>query len=93
VVYDGLVLLVAYTFSAYPLETPMLLLTALNPISLARVLLLLSVDVAALLGYTGAAFERFFGNGLGSALALGALLMWVVVPLGLAYRRFARKDF
>ncbi len=93
VVYDGIVLLIAYTFSTYPLETPMLLLTALNPISLARVLLLLSVDVAALLGYTGAAFEKFFGNGIGSVLALSALLLWALIPLFLAYRRFVRKDF
>jgi Cu-processing system permease protein len=93
VLYDGLVLLIAYTFSAYPLETPMLVLMSLNPISLARVLLLLSLDVAALLGYTGAVFEQFFGNGLGSVLALSALLVWVAVPLGFAYRRFMRKDF
>ena len=93
VLYDGLVLLVAYTFSAYPLEAPMLVLTMLNPISLARVLLLLSMDVAALLGYTGATFERFFGGGLGSVVALGALGLWVAAPLALAYRRFTRKDF
>ena len=93
IVYDGLVLLVVYTFSAYPLETPMIVLAALNPIALARVLLLLSVDMAALLGYTGAVFERFFGGGVGSAVALGALLAWVVVPLALARRRFVRKDF
>lgn len=93
VLYDGVVLLVAYTFSAYPLETPMIMLASLNPISLARVLLLLSIDVAALLGYTGAAFERFFGTALGTVLALGMLGVWVAVPLAIAQRRFARKDF
>jgi len=93
VVYDGLLLLVAYTFSAYPLETPMIVLGLLNPVSLARVLLLLTLDVAALLGYTGAAFERFFGTALGTGLSLGALLMWCAVPLALARRRFLRKDF
>lgn len=93
VLYDGLLLLVAVTFSAYPLEGPMIALGALNPISLARVLLLLQLDVAALLGYTGAAVERFFGSGLGTVLSLGALLAWVAGPLALAYHRFARKDF
>ena len=93
VVYDGLLLLVAYTFSAYPLETPMIVLGLLNPVSLARVLLLLTLDVAALLGYTGAAFERFFGTALGTGLSLGALLLWCIVPLALARRRFLRKDF
>lgn len=93
VVYDGLVLLIAYTFSAYPLEQPMIILGVLNPVSLARVLLLLTLDVAALLGYTGAVFERFFGTGLGTALSLGALLAWWLVPLGFAHRHFLRKDF
>lgn len=93
VLYDGLVLLVAYAFSAYPLETPMLVMAALNPISLARVLLLLSLDVAALLGYTGAVFERFFGGGWGALVAVGALGLWTLGPLALAYRRFVRKDF
>ena len=93
VVYDGLLLLVAYTFSAYPLEQPMIALGLLNPISLARVLLLLTLDVAALLGYTGAAFERFFGTGLGTLLSLAALVAWWAIPLVLARRRFLRKDF
>jgi Cu-processing system permease protein len=93
VVYDGLVLTVAYAFSAYPLERPMIALAMLNPISLARVLLLLSLDVAALLGYTGAAFERFFGTAWGTGLTLAALLAWVAAPLALALRRFRRKDF
>ncbi|MDX1440529.1 MAG: ABC transporter permease subunit [Rubricoccaceae bacterium] len=93
ILFDGLVLLVAHSFSNYPLETPMLIVTSLNPISLARVLLLLSVDVAALLGYTGAAFERMFGSAMGTFLALSSLVAWVVVPLVLAYRKFSTKDF
>ncbi len=93
VVYDGLVLLVVYAFAAYPLEGPMIALALLNPISLARVLLLLTLDVAALLGYTGAAFERFFGSGMGTLLSLGALLAWWLVPLWLARRQFLRQDF
>lgn len=93
VVYDGLVLLVAHVFSAYPLERPMIGLAMANPISLARVLLLLKLDVAALLGYTGAAFERFFGSAWGTGLTLGALGVWVAVPLGRAARRFDRRDF
>lgn len=93
IIYDGLLLLVAATFSAYPLETPMIVLGMLNPVSLARVLLLLTMDVAALLGYTGAAFERFFGTGMGTALSFLALLAWVVLPLWFARRRFVSRDF
>jgi Cu-processing system permease protein len=93
VLYDGLVLLGATIFSDYPLEAPMLLLTLLNPVDLARTLLLLAFDVTALMGYTGAVFERFFGSALGMSTAAGALLLWVAIPALLGMRRFARKDF
>jgi Cu-processing system permease protein len=93
VLYDGMVLLVATLFADWPLETPMLVLSLLNPVDLARVLLLLSVDVAALMGYTGAVFERFFGSGLGVALAAAALVAWTAFPFLLGMRGFARKDF
>ncbi len=93
VVYDGLVLLVVALFGDYPLETPLLVLTLLNPSDLGRVLLLLNLDVAALMGYTGAVFSRFFGGSLGIAVSAGALLLWVALPLALALRRFRRKDF
>jgi Cu-processing system permease protein len=93
VLYDGLVLLAVTVFSDYPLETPLLVLTLLNPLDLGRVLLLLDFDVAALMGYTGAVFGRFLGTGLGMTLALGALFLWTAGPLWLGARRFARRDF
>lgn len=93
VVYDGVVLLVVALFADYPLETPLLVLTVLNPLDLGRVLLLLDLDVAALLGYTGAVFQRFLGTTLGAGVAVLALLAWTVVPLTLGARRFARRDF
>jgi len=92
-VYDGVALLFVNAFAAYPLERPMLALALLNPIDLARVLLLLQVDISALMGYTGAVFERFFGSVLGTAFTASALAVWMAVPLGLAVRRFTRKDF
>jgi Cu-processing system permease protein len=93
VVYDGAVLLLAATFADYPLERPMLGAMLANPVDLARVILLLRFDVAALLGYTGAVFQQFFGGVRGTAIAAAALLLWVVGPLVLAGRAFARKDF
>lgn len=62
ILYDGLILLLITMFRDYPLERPVLVLTLLNPIDLGRVLLLLQFDTAALMGYTGAVFERFFGT-------------------------------
>lgn len=93
VLYDGILLMVVTSFGEYPLERPMLILTLLNPVDLGRVLLLLRFDIAAMMGYTGAVFERFFGSALGSVLSLGALLLWAGLPLGLGLRRFRRKDF
>jgi Cu-processing system permease protein len=65
----------------------------LNPVDLARVVLMLNFDVAALMGYTGTVFRSFFGSALGLAVALAALTVWLLVPLSLGLRRFARKDF
>ena len=65
--YDGLVLLTASALYQYPLDRLMIGFMLLNPIDLARVMFLLEFDVAALMGYTGAVFRRFFGTGLGLA--------------------------
>ncbi len=92
-VYDGIVLVAANAFADYPLEGPLLVAVLLNPVDLARVLLMLNFDVSALMGYTGAVFRRFLGSGLGMTLAVGALAVWIAVPLGLGYRLFRRKDF
>jgi len=93
VLYDGVILLVITMFRQYPLERPVLALTLLNPIDLGRVLLLLQFDTAALMGYTGAVFERFFGTSAGRVTVLGVLLVQATVPLLLANRVFRRKDF
>jgi Cu-processing system permease protein len=92
-VYDALLVLVAASFSSYPLELPLLGLTLLNPVDLGRVLLLLQLDTAALMGYTGAVFERFFGSLLGMGVTAAALVVWCAAPLLLAHRCFLRKDF
>ena len=93
VLYDGLVLLVVLAFGDYPLESPLLALTVLNPVDLGRVLLLLQFDIAALMGYTGAVFQRFFGDALGMATAMVALFIWVLLPLAIGLRWFRRRDF
>ena len=93
VLYDGVILLLITIFRDYPLERPVLALTLLNPIDLGRVLLLLQFDTAALMGYTGAVFEKFFGTSLGRVTVLGALVVQAAVPLLLAGRVFRRKDF
>jgi len=93
VLYDGLVMLGLMAFADYPLERPALAAMIANPIDLARVLILMRLDVSALMGYTGAVFEKFFGSAGGTLLASLALVLWTGVPLLLGARRFQRKDF
>ena len=91
--YDGLVLFVVALFGDWPLERPMLALMLAIPIDLARVLLLLHFDVSALMGYTGAVFQRFFAGATGIAVAGAALAAWIAVPVAIGMRAFRRKDF
>ncbi|TVP59831.1 MAG: hypothetical protein EA351_01180 [Gemmatimonadales bacterium] len=93
VVFNGLVMLAIYMLADYPMEKPVLALSLLNPIDLGRILLLLSFDISALMGFTGAVFRRFFGSGLGQGVAIGAMAAWVVIPFALGLRSFHRKNF
>ncbi len=92
VLFDGLVLFILFQFSDYPLENFMVGLSALNPIDLARVLIILKMDVSVMLGYTGAVFQDFFGNQWGVLIAGLVLTAWAVVPLLFSLRKFNRKD-
>ena len=93
IVWDAAVLVLASQFADYPIERGMLAAMIANPIDLARLLLLFQFDVAALLGYTGAVFQRFLGASLGVFVAASALIAWAVLPAVLGGRLFYRKDF
>ena len=90
--YDSLVLFLIFSFCDYPLEKPMVALAALNPIDLARVSVLLQMDISALMGYTGALFREFLGTWMGLLFALIIQLLWICVPMALALRIFKTKD-
>jgi len=91
IVYDALLFFASTALSGWPLERPALVATLLNPVDAARVLLLMDLDAAALLGYTGAVFRRFFG-GSGSVVAFAALSAWAVGPYLVARRVFRHSD-
>lgn len=93
VIYNGLMLLVLQLFHAYPMQQAAIAMSLLNPIDLGRILLLLNLDAAALMGFTGAVFERFFGSATGQALSVAALLTWLAVPFLAGRRAFLRKNF
>jgi Cu-processing system permease protein len=90
--FDGFVLFLLFQFADYPLEKPMILVSALNPIDLGRILILLQLDVSAMMGYTGAIFKDFFGTIAGLSIALITMLVWMLVPLYFSTRKFNRKD-
>lgn len=92
VLFDGIVLSILFYFADYPLEKPVLVLTALNPIDLARVITLLKLDTSALMGYTGALYQKFFGTGWGVSFSLLFMLLWLFVPLLWARNIFGKKD-
>lgn len=91
-IYDGILLWVVYSFSDYPMETATLVLSSLNPIDLARITMLLSLDASALMGYTGAFFKNFFGSGLGISFTAAMMLMWMFWPVQVSLRRFKKND-
>lgn len=90
--YDGLILLILFTFSDYPLEKITLLLSALNPIDLGRIFIMLKMDISALMGYTGALYKDFFGSVTGLLFTTTIMIIWIIVPLWLAIRKFKKKD-
>lgn len=92
VIFDGIILFILFQFSDYPLEKLSIGLTALNPVDLARILVLLKMDVSAMMGYTGAVFKAFFEDMTGYIFIILVMLFWILGPILLAIRRFRRSD-
>jgi Cu-processing system permease protein len=91
-IYDGLLLMILFSFSDYPLEKLTLLLSALNPVDLGRIFIMLKMDVSALMGYTGALYKDFFGSATGILFTVGIMFLWAAIPLWPAVRSFKKKD-
>lgn len=91
-IYDGILLWVIFSFSDYPIEKLTLGLVALNPVDLARIIMLLKLDISALMGYTGAFYKNFFGSDWGVIFSTAVLFVWIALPLGVATRIFSKKD-
>lgn len=93
VIYDGLFLMSLVLFEDYPLDKFSLVATMFNPIDLSRILILLKLDISALMGYTGAVFQKFFGTNLGLIISLSVLCVWVILPVFNLNRKSGKKDF
>lgn len=92
ILYDGLVLSVLFSFSEYPLEKVMMACAVFNPVDLGRIMILLKLDIAALMGYTGAVYKQFLGNNTGIIVACGLMLLWIIWPLWLSVKLFRKKN-
>jgi Cu-processing system permease protein len=90
--FDGIVLFLLFQLSDYPIEKAMVAVTALSPIDLARIQILLHLDQSAMMGYTGAIFKDFFGTSLGLVISFLLLCLWVVIPFLLSLKKFNKKD-
>ena len=92
-IYDGIFLVLLLFLQDYPIEKFALVMSLLNPVDLSRVLIMLKLDISALMGYTGAVFNKFFGNNTGILISLSALTIWTIIPIGLILKKSQRKDF
>ena len=90
--FDGMVLFLLFQFSEYPIEKAMVAVTAFSPIDLARIQILLQLDVSAMMGYTGAIFKDFFGTTVGLTVSFLLLFLWVVIPFWVSLKKFKNKD-
>lgn len=90
--FDGLVLFILFQFADYPIENLMIGISMLSPVDMSRILVLLQLDAAALLGYTGAVFNNFFGAAHGMIISATVLILWAVVPFWFSLRIFNKKD-
>ncbi|MEX2595067.1 MAG: ABC transporter permease subunit [Anditalea sp.] len=91
-IFDGIILLLMYNFSDYPIEKVVLFITFLNPIDLGRILVLMQTEAAALMGYSGAIFKQFFSHWWGIAGSMVVLLFWALAPVLISFKLFRHKD-
>jgi Cu-processing system permease protein len=91
-VFDALLMWLMFTFSDYPIEPFIVPIAGINPVDLARIMVMLQVDLAAMMGYSGAIYKNFFGSTGGTAVAAAIMSLWVLIPAALAFRVFRYKD-
>lgn len=91
-IFDGIILMLMYNFSDYPIERGVLFITFLNPVDLGRILVLMQTQAAALMGYSGAIFNKFFTEWWGIAGSIFILILWAVIPVSFSFRMFRHKD-
>lgn len=92
ILHDALVFAVASGLRDRPIEIPTMILMALNPVDLTRIQVLLTLDLSAMMGYTGKILQHFLSSPWGQALTMTSLFLWILGPITWALRVFSRKD-
>ncbi|MFN8324102.1 MAG: ABC transporter permease subunit [Chitinophagales bacterium] len=92
IIYDAIVLGILFSFQDYPLDNAVIGLASLNPIDMARIMVLMKMDVSALMGFTGAVYKQFFGSSLGFIYTMLLMLVWIIFPLIASVRVFKKKN-
>ncbi len=92
ILFDGIILFVLFQFMDYPLEKAIVGLSILNPIDLARILILIKMDISAMMGATSAVFKSFFGSSLGMIGSISVMIVWAAAPLWLSLKLFNKKN-
>lgn len=92
IIYDGILLVLMFQLADYPIEGMMATLAGLNPIGLARIFVLLQLNISAMLGASGAVFKQVFGSGGGMGISLAVMVVWVAIPFLLSLVKFNKRD-
>lgn len=90
--FDGLILFILFQFSDYPIEKAMIAISALSPVDLVRIIILLKLDVSVMMGYTGAIFKDFFGTEKGMIITILMISLWIIIPFWISLLKFKNKD-
>lgn len=91
-IYDAVLMYLILVFADYPVEKAITTLLMLNPLDLVRFQVILKMDMAAMMGYSGAAFKQLLGETWGMVISVIVLLVWIIVPYLLSLRIFKHKD-
>lgn len=91
-IYDGMVLMLMFNLSDYPINKIVVALLSLNPVDLARIMVLMKMNMSAMLGFSGAVFTEFLGSATGLIYSVVLLFVWAAIPFWWALKKFSKKD-
>lgn len=92
ILHDLIMFGIVVSFGDYPLEWLILIMSALNPIDISRVVITLHMDLSSLMGASGALVHDFFGGIRGMGLGMFMLFLWFIFPLFFGLQLFKKRN-